>query len=87
MKTFDNLKVQLEQQEWPALYLFKFIIPNENEKLAQVSALFDENANISYHNSSSGHYVSVSVKEVMLSADSIIEVYEKASKIEGIISL
>lgn len=87
MKIFDNLKVQLEQLEWPALYLFKFIIPNENEKLAQVSALFDENANISYHNSSNGHYVSISVREVMLSVDSIIEVYDKASKIEGIISL
>lgn len=67
--------------------MFKFIIPNENEKMAQVSALFDENSEIAYHNSSQGKYVSVSVKEVMLSADSVIEVYEKASKIEGIISL
>ncbi len=55
--------------------------------MALVSALFDENATISYHSSSKGKYVSVSVKEVMLSGESVIEIYEKAVKIEGIISL
>ena len=87
MKDFENLRVQLDALEWPSVYLFKFIVPNDNEKMALVSALFDENANISYHTSSKGNYVSVSVKEVMLSGDSVIEIYEKAVKIEGIISL
>ena len=87
MKDFENLRAQLDALEWPSVYLFKFIVPNDNEKMALVSALFDENANISYHISSKGNYVSVSVKEVMLSGDSVIEIYEKAVKIEGIISL
>jgi len=87
VKDFENLRAQLEALEWPSVYLFKFIVPNENEKMAQVSALFDENANISYHTSSKGNYVSVSVKEVMLSGEAVIEIYEKAVKIEGIISL
>lgn len=87
VKDFENLKVQLNALEWPSVYLFKFIVPNHNEKIAMVSALFDENAAISYHTSSKGSYVSVSVKEVMLSSDSVIEIYEKAIKIEGIISL
>jgi len=87
VKDFENLKAQLDALEWPSVYLFKFIVPNDNEKMALVSALFDENANISYHASSKGNYVSVSVKEVMLSGDSVIEIYEKAVKIEGIISL
>ena len=87
MKGFENLRAQLDALEWPSVYLFKFIVPNDNEKLALVSALFDENANISYQTSSKGNYVSVSVKEVMLSGDSVIEIYEKAVKIEGIISL
>ena len=87
MKDFENLKAQLDALEWPSVYLFKFIVPNDKEKMALVSALFDENANISYHTSSKGNYVSVSVKEVMLSGDSVIEIYEKAVKIEGIISL
>ena len=87
MKDFENLRAQLDALEWPSICLFKFIVPNDNEKMALVSALFDENANISYHTSSKGNYVSVSVKEVMLSGDSVIEIYEKAVKIEGIISL
>jgi putative lipoic acid-binding regulatory protein len=87
VKNFDNLRAHLELQEWPSVYLFKFIVENDNVKMAQVSALFDEMADISYHPSSNGKYVSVSVKEVMLSAEAIISVYEKAAKIEGIISL
>lgn len=55
--------------------------------MALVSALFDENADIAYHQSGKGSYVSVSVKEVMLSVDSIIEIYEKAAQIKGVISL
>jgi hypothetical protein len=88
MSVFDKLKAQLDLMEWPSLYMYKFIIPNENEKLAQVTALFDyETAEISYHESGKGNYVSVSVKEVAVSVEQIIEKYEKASEIKGVISL
>lgn len=87
MSVFDNLRAQLEQLDWPNVYLFKFIVPNDNEHMAQVSALFDEQADIAYHQSGKGNYVSVSVKEVMLSVEAIIDIYEKASKIKGVISL
>jgi hypothetical protein len=39
------------------------------------------------HPSSQGTYISISAKELMLDVDSIIAKYEKASLIEGIISL
>lgn len=87
MKDFENLRAQLDLLEWPSVYMFKFIVPNDNEKIALTSALFDENADISYHTSTKGNYVSVSVKEVMISANAVIDIYEKAVKIEGIISL
>ena len=88
MDIFGKLRAQLDLMEWPNLYLYKFIIPNENEKLAQVTALFDgETAEISYHESGKGNYVSVSVKEVAVSVDQIIEKYQKASEIKGVISL
>ncbi|AEA42282.1 DUF493 family protein [Fluviicola taffensis] len=85
--TFDKLREQLELQEWPNVYLFKFIVPNTPHLLAQTTALFDETAHIQFHESSNAKFVSVSVKEMMLDVDSIIEVYNKAQKIEGIISL
>ena len=87
MSVFDNLRAQLEQLDWPNVYLFKFIVPNDNERMAQVSALFDEQADISYHQSGGVNYVSVCVKEVMLTVDSIIVIYEKATQIKGVISL
>ena len=85
---YSNLKQKLEEQHnFPQPYLFKFIIPADNKKLALVEALFGEEAQVSTRQSSSNKYISISAKEVMMSADSVIEVYKKAEKIEGIISL
>lgn len=87
METFDRLKAQLAQEEWPNLYFFKFIVPSQSELIAKVSALFDEHAEIHLASSKKGKYTSISAKIIMMSADSIIEVYEKAAKIDGVISL
>ena len=85
---YANLKSKLEEQfNWPHLYLFKFIIPADNKKLALVEALFGEDAQVTTRQSKSNKFVSVSAKEVMISADEVIAVYKKASKIEGIMSL
>lgn len=85
--TYDKLRAQLELQEWPNLYLFKFIVPNTTHAVAQVTGLFSDVAELYFNESKTGKFVSVSAKEVMISVDAIIEVYEKAGKIEGIVSL
>jgi hypothetical protein len=84
---FDKLKVQLEQESWPNVYLFKFIVPNDPESVAKVNALFSDTSDLVMHPSRNGKYISLSVKELMLNVESIIAVYEKASLIQGIISL
>lgn len=83
----SRLRVQLEQQEWPDIYLFKFIVPNEKEKIAQVTVLFNDSSDLVMHPSRTGKYMSVSAKELMLDVDSIIKVYLEAGKIEGLIAL
>lgn len=85
--TFAKLKEQLDLQEWPDVFLFKFIIPNAPEPLAKTTALFDETADIKLHTSKNGKYVSISVKEMMLDTNSIIDKYEKATLIKGLIAL
>ena len=85
--SLEKLKVQLELLEWPDVYLFKFIIPDESEKLALLSAIFNNESEIVMHPSKTSKYMSFSVKELMLDVDSIIEIYKKASLIKGIISL
>lgn len=84
---FKKLREQLEKEEWPAVYMFKFIVPNDSEKLALVTSMFDESNEIVLHQSKNGNFVSVSVKELMLDVESIIDKYETAAKIEGVISL
>ncbi|MDG1332763.1 MAG: DUF493 domain-containing protein [Crocinitomicaceae bacterium] len=84
---YDKLKIQLELQEWPNVYLFKFIVPNSSEKIAQATALFDDSAELNLRESSKGTYMSVSAKELMMDVDSIIEKYNRASEIEGLVAL
>ena len=84
---FDKLKLQLEQQSWPDVYLFKFIVPNDSETVAKINAIFNESSDLVMHASRNGNYISVTVKELMLDVESIISVYDKASQIKGVISL
>ena len=84
---FDSLREKLNDGDWPRVYFFKFIIPSDNKKLALIQALFSDEAQVSIKQSSKGNYVSVSAKELMLSADKVINRYEKASEIEGVIAL
>lgn len=85
---FDGLRSKLEEdKDWPKLYLFKFIIPNDNKKLAMTEALFGGEAQVTLNKSRTGKYISVSAKEMMISADEVIQRYEKANQIEGLISL
>ena len=84
---YEKLREQLELQEWPNVFLFKFIVPNTSEKIALASALFDDSADLTLRPSSKGTYMSVSAKELMMSVDSIIEKYKRASQIEGLVAL
>ncbi|WP_113923289.1 DUF493 family protein [Cognataquiflexum aquatile] len=84
---FDRqaFKDKLEAQTtFPTLYMFKFIVPNGRE--SQVAALLPNNKMTLKH-SSQGKYVSATIKALMPNSDSILDIYEKASKIEGVISL
>jgi hypothetical protein len=84
----NGLELALRKsKDIPGLYMFKFIIPNNNEKRARVMALFDDTSNILLKESSSNKYVSVTSKEVMLSVEDIIEKYKLALQIEGLMIL
>ena len=87
MEEFESLKTQLEQTDFPQVYFFKFIVPNKNDNVARVSALYSSDTQVKMKHSSSGKFISMSAKQVMLSADEIIGIYKKASAIDGIISL
>ncbi len=85
---FEKLRELLNKEDnWPILYMFKFIIPADNHKIALVEAKFSDEAIILHKESSNGKYFSITVKEVMLNADSIIEKYKEMNGIEGLMAL
>ena len=87
-KDFKALQNKLnEAGDWPRVYFFKFIIPSDNKKLARVEALFGPEAQVYIKQSTNGNYLSISAKELMLNAESIIKRYEKAVQIEGLMAL
>jgi uncharacterized protein len=69
---------------WPSFYIFKFIVPTGKEN--EVKELFPKHTT-SEKLSKKGKYTSVSVQIMMQSSDAVIEIYERAAKIEGIVAL
>jgi hypothetical protein len=86
---YKNLEEKLANtNEWPTLYMFKFIIPNDLHKLALVEKLFDkETASMYTNESKTGKYISITAKEMMLTPKDVIKKYKNAAKIDGIIML
>ena len=85
---FEKLREQLnKEKEWPIIYMFKFIILADNRKIALVESKFSDEAIITQKESTNGKYISITIKEVMLDADSIISKYKEMEGIEGLITL
>lgn len=82
---FKKQKELLDQQYvFPCDYLFKFIVPIEQEQ--KVRDLFP-NHEPTVRPSNKGNYVSLTITYFADSSDLVLAIYEKASQIEGIISL
>jgi putative lipoic acid-binding regulatory protein len=73
-----------EEMEWPSSYTFKFIVKkdqvNELEEILQGHTF-------NHRPSRSGKYISITATKIHLSSSDIINIYQKVSKIEGIVSL
>lgn len=83
-----RLELNSSNEHWPALYLFKFIVPSDKEKIQTVQNAFDSmGAVIETKNSKAGKYTSVSINVQMQSAEAIIDKYLQLATVEGIISL
>lgn len=86
---YTSLKVKLEDNHhFPEDYLFKFILPNNNEKLTDLYQIFDEiKYTITTKESRNGKYVSASILAFVLDANQVVNIYKKVSKIEEVIML
>ncbi|MEP5613771.1 MAG: DUF493 family protein [Cyclobacteriaceae bacterium] len=69
---------------FPGSYSFKFIVKTGQQRMVEQLV---EKAEVKIKPSSGNKYVSVTLIAQMASSQEIIEVYRKAKKIEGVISL
>jgi uncharacterized protein len=76
-----------EIHRWPSVFMFKFILPSDEARITQLKLIFGESAEFRERLSAKGNYTSITVLEMMLSADDIFSRYKSAGAIEGIISL
>jgi len=87
-KDLEKFKTKLvETTSFPTVYMYKFIVRADNRSIALVENLFDENAEVHTKQSEKGNYISITCKQVSTSVDEIINLYRKASTIEGIVFL
>ena len=86
---YIRLKSELEESTtWPAVYLYKFIVPTNATNVNTVENAFNNmGAVIKTHASKTGKYTSLSINVLMESPESVVEKYIEVSNIEGIISL
>ena len=86
---YERLKTELDMSNtWPALYLFKFIVPSVADNVERVENAFDcMGAVIKTTKSKTGKFTSVSVDVQMKDAQEIIDKYIEVSVIEGIVSI
>jgi len=84
----EKLRLKLlETTSFPAVYMFKLIVPSENRTIALVENLFGAETDILTKESEKGKYTSITAKQVVMTADEIIDVYKKASGIPGVMML
>lgn len=84
-EAINSFRIKLDQHyRWPSLYMFKFIVPKE--RVEEVVQLFPRHTS-TQKESSQGKYISITLQMMMPSSEAVIEVYQKASTIEGLIAL
>ena len=83
-----GFRAQLDaHHDWPAEYMFKFIAPNHADRIGSVLAVFPDDVRVERKASGGGKYVSLTIREVLSSADAVLERYEAVGRIGGIFAL
>lgn len=84
-KSTESFRSSLDANyEWPALFMFKFIVPKD--QITQILESFSV-APIKAQQSSSGRFTSYTFEMEMNSSQQVVDTYASVSEIPGLISL
>jgi putative lipoic acid-binding regulatory protein len=86
---YERFQKQLEEsQNWPDLYMFKFIVKSNSLQIDKLKDLFNNpTEGVSLVNSSKNKFQSLTITIEMESPQQVIAIYKKASDFEGVIIL
>lgn len=79
--------VLMKTENWPIKYMFKFIARNNPYTMKELMSIIPTTGQTSLKGSKDMNYMSVTHVNYMFSAEEIISLTEKATSIEGVISL
>ena len=78
----------LESQDWPGMYMYKFIVKDGSNEIDQLKKILDNyNGKSSFKSSASNKFISVTFEHFVSSPADVIKVYKEVSVIDDIISL
>ena len=86
---YNRFHGQLEvSQNWPGLYMFKFIVKSKSFQIEKLKNLFNKSQKeVSLVNSSKNTYQSLTIKIQMASPDEVIDIYKKVGQFDDVIIL
>lgn len=86
---YQRLHEELSNSQlWPAVYLYKFIVPTEGDGIVRLNNVFNGmGAIIQTKESSNKKYTSFSIKATMTDPTAVIDKYKEVSDIPNIVSL
>tara|TARA_B100001059_G_scaffold35659_2_gene28796 strand:- start:84435 stop:84725 length:291 start_codon:yes stop_codon:yes gene_type:complete len=86
---YERFQQQLkESQNWPGLFMFKFIVNSNSHQIDKLKDLFNNpSEGVSLVNSSKNKFQSLTITIEMKSPLEVIAIYKKASEFEGVIIL
>jgi len=73
--------------KWPDIFKFKFIYKSNEETLKQLEGLFPDESERLLKHSNKKNYESLTVSHLANNAEEILSLYNKVSKIDGVIVL
>lgn len=85
MDSVKAFKEKLDQEhKWPTDYMFKFVVPAAKEN--EVEEEFPSE-DLQKRLSKAGNYIAFTFKKLINNSDEVVEIYQRARKIEGLIAL
>ena len=86
---YDRLQEELKKNtDWPALYMYKFIVPNLDENVEKIKNRFDnQDIRLNKNYSKTGKYVSVTIRTRENNPEAVINRYKAMEDIDGLVAL